>query len=83
MFFSRLCKLRLKRLSEFGSTQIHLVSVWGSEDGEVLNYHAGIIIEEENGVAFFKKTDPILPFQLSRFASVDEVKAHLLSRGGG
>lgn len=33
-------------------------------------------------MAFFEKTDPILPFQLSRFASVDEVKAHLLSRSG-
>lgn len=29
-----------------------------------------------------EKTDPILPFQLSRFASVDKMKAHLLSREG-
>lgn len=37
----------------------------------------------DNGVVvFFEKTDPIMPFQLSRFASVDELKAHLLSRDG-
>lgn len=36
----------------------------------------------EVGVIFFEKTDPILPFQLSRFASIDEIKSYLLGREG-
>lgn len=66
----------------FEKASVHLVSIWGNSDGEVLNYHAGIMIEEEAGIVFFEKTDPIMPFQLSRFASLDELKAHLLSRDG-
>lgn len=66
----------------FGDASVHLVSLWGVEDGEVFNYHAGVMLEEEEGIIFFEKTDPILPFQLSRFASVDEMKAYLLGREG-
>lgn len=40
------------------------------------------LFEEDEGVLFFEKTDPILPFQLSRFASVDEMKEYLLGREG-
>lgn len=66
----------------FGGGSVHLVSLWGVEDESVFNYHAGIMFEEDEGVLFFEKTDPILPFQLSRFASVDEMKAYLLGREG-
>ena len=51
-------------------------------DGTVFNHHAGLMFEEEEGVIFFEKTDPILPFQLSRFASIDEMKSYLLGREG-
>ena len=66
----------------FGEGSVHLVSLWGVEDGLVINYHAGLMVEEEGGVIFFEKTDPILPFQLSRFPSIDEMKAYLLGREG-
>ena len=66
----------------FGGGPVHLISLWGVKDGTVFNYHAGIMFEEDEGVLFFEKTDPILPFQLSRFASVDEMKAYLLGREG-
>lgn len=66
----------------FGGGSVHLVSLWSVEDESVFNYHAGIMFEEDEGVLFFEKTDPILPFQLSRFASVDEMKAYLLGREG-
>lgn len=66
----------------FGAGSAHLVSLWGVEDGMVFNYHAGVMFEEEDGVLFFEKTDPILPFQLSRFTSIDEMKAYLLGREG-
>lgn len=66
----------------FGEGSAHLVSLWGVEDGTVFNHHAGLMFEEEEGVIFFEKTDPILPFQLSRFASIDEMKSYLLGREG-
>lgn len=66
----------------FGEGSVHLVSLWGVEDGVVFNYHAGLMFEEEEGVIFFEKTDPILPFQLSRFASIDEMKSYLSGREG-
>lgn len=66
----------------FEDASVHLISMWGAEDGEVINYHTGIMLTAEDGVLFFEKNDPLLPFQLSRFASVDEIKAHLLSRTG-
>lgn len=66
----------------FGAGPVHLVSLWGVEDGVVFNYHAGLMLEEEEGVIFFEKTDPILPYQFSRFTSIDEMKAYLLGREG-
>lgn len=66
----------------FGAASVHLVSLWGVEDGDVFNYHAGLMFEEEEEVLFFEKTDPMLPFQLSRFTSIDEMKAYLLGRTG-
>lgn len=66
----------------FGEGSAHLVSLWGVKDGMVANYHAGLMFEAEEGVLFFEKTDPILPFQLSRFTSMDEIKSYLLGREG-
>lgn len=65
---------------EFNGGSVRLVTLWGKENGEVTNLHCGVLIEDEEKLWFFEKTDPIMPYQLSTFDSVQDMKAYLLNR---
>jgi len=64
----------------FTGDKIQLVSLWGKTKTEIENIHCGILINNDENIYFFEKTDPILPYQLSIFQSTDDLKKYLLSR---
>gem|GEM_PF-3021654 len=59
---------------------IQLVSLWGRKDGHIIHMHCGILIQINDQNFFFEKTDPLLPYQFSRFTSTDTLNEYLLKR---
>lgn len=64
----------------FSGGDVHLVSMWGEMEGNIEILHCGILIHENNDIIFFEKTDPMLPYQLSKFNSANDLKKYLLNR---
>jgi hypothetical protein len=64
----------------FAREQIQLVSLWGAKEEIIHNLHAGILINKDDKIYFFEKTDPMTPYQLSIFETTDDLRNYLLNR---
>jgi len=65
---------------EFNGDNIHLVSLWGQKDGKIINMHCGLFLQNGDKNYFFEKTDPFMPYQMSIFSSMEDMKVYLLNR---
>lgn len=66
----------------FEGKDIHLVTLFGKTEGETINIHCGILLESENGLYFFEKFDPLMPYQISAFESTEAMKTYIINRPG-
>lgn len=72
---------RWKSVDAHFSDDVQLVSLWGTDGGQIMMHlHSGLLFSHEKILYFFEKTDPLLPYQASKFTSIDMLKSHLLNR---
>lgn len=59
-----------------------LVTIWSviqnENDMTIENSHAGILIEEEDELLFIEKTNPLAPYQMTKFSSKEQLKQYLI-----
>lgn len=67
---------------KFESDDIHLVTLFGKKDEQIINIYCDVLLEYENSTYFFEKTDPVMPYQISVFESTKDMKTYLINRPG-
>lgn len=61
------------------SDKLRLLSAVQNVEGAVVSMHVGLVYEKDGKVYFFEKMDPSLPYRLSEFQSLADLREHLLA----
>lgn len=59
-----------------------LITIWSvinnENDMTIEHSHAGILIEDADGFLFIEKTNPLAPYQMTKFSSIAQLKQYLI-----
>lgn len=58
-----------------------LITIWSAIENEsdvtIQHSHTGVLIEDIDGLLFIEKTDPLAPYQMTKFSSTEQLKQYL------
>lgn len=66
----------------FDDSKASLITIWSVDDydGEkrIINAHAGVLLDDENELIFIEKTNPLAPYQITKFYSKEQLKKYMI-----
>lgn len=64
---------------QFSDDPLSMVSIWCEDNGVIHNSHVGVLITDEEGLLFLEKTNPLFPYQATKFESKEQVKQYMIA----
>ncbi len=74
-----------KRKITFTKGQVSLVTIWNELSSEanttkqIFAGHAGVLIDDKDSLLFFEKTNPLFPYQVTKFQTKEQLKDYLIA----
>ncbi|QOR36237.1 DUF4300 family protein [Clostridium sp. 'deep sea'] len=66
----------------FDNSAASLITIWSvieKESGVKIEHsHVGVLIENDDGLLFIEKTNPLAPYQMTKFSTTEQLKQYLV-----
>lgn len=67
----------------FNKGKASLITIWSvindNNNSQIQHSHAGVLIETKDGLLFVEKTNPLAPYQITKFNSVEQIKTYMIT----
>lgn len=81
--FAKQIQHQWKKFSvSFDKGAASLITIWSVIEKEsavkIEHSHVGVLIEDDEGLLFIEKTNPLAPYQMTKFSSTEQLKQYLV-----